>query len=135
MATQPREVQELQKRICSWTLSGALVLAAVFLILGEKAVAKGLVLGTCFSIVNFMLMGKSIPMMLGRSRAKANAIGFGSMMLRYGVLAIPVVVAVTRASFDLFAVIVGVFAVQMMILLDHFVFKRIQKGFKGSTTG
>jgi hypothetical protein len=126
MVTQHPEVQELQKRICSWALSGAFVIAAVFLILGEKAVAKGLVLGTCFSIINFVLMGRSIPMMLGRSRAKANFIGFGSMMARYGVLAIPIVVAVKRASFDLFAVIVGVFAVQIMILLDHFVLKRIQ---------
>jgi hypothetical protein len=92
MVTQHREVQEIQKRICSWALSGALIVAALFLILGEKAVAKGLVLGTCFSIVNFVLLGKSIPMMLGQSRAKANAIGFGSMLARYGVLAIPIVI-------------------------------------------
>ena len=127
MVTQHREVQELQKRICSWALSGALVLAALFLILGEKAVAKGLVLGTCFSIVNFVLLGKSLPMVLGQSRAKANVIGFGSMLARYGVLAFPIVIAVKWASFDLVAVIIGIFAVQMMILLDHLVLKRIQK--------
>jgi hypothetical protein len=133
MVTQHREVQEIQKRICSWALSGALIVAALFLILGEKAVAKGLVLGTCFSIVNFVLLGKSIPMMLGQTRARANVIGFGSMLARYGVLAIPIVMAVQWASFDLIAVIVGVFAVQMIILLDHLLLKRIQGRFKGSS--
>jgi hypothetical protein len=131
MVTQHREVQELQKRICSWALSGALILAVLFLILGEKTVAKGLVLGTCFSIVNFVLLGKSIPMMLGQSRARANAIGFGSMLARYGVLAIPIVIAVRWASFDLVAVVIGVFSVQIMILLDHFVIKRLQRSFTG----
>jgi hypothetical protein len=45
------------------------------------------------------------------------------------------VIAVKRASFDLFAAIVGIFAVQIMILLDHFVLKRIRRGLKGSTAG
>ena len=127
MTIQHDEVKELQKRVCSWALSGTLVFAVLFLILGEKAVAKGLVLGTCFSIVNFVLLGKSLPMVLGQSRAKANVIGFGSMLARYGVLAFPIVIAVKWASFDLVAVIIGIFAVQMMILLDHLVLKRIQK--------
>lgn len=135
MVTQHREVQEIQKRICSWALSGALIVAALFLILGEKAVAKGLVLGTCFSIVNFVLLGKAIPMMLGRSRRKARAIGFGSMLARYGVLAIPLVIAVQSASFDLVAVIIGIFAVQIVILLDHLVLRRLQKSVNGTTAG
>jgi hypothetical protein len=135
MTARNDEVKELQKRVCSRALSGALVVAALCLILGEKAVAKGLVLGTCFSIVNFLLLGKSIPMMLGRSRKKAGAIGFGSMLARYGVLAIPIVIGVKRASFDLTAVILGIFAVQIMILLDHLVLKRIQNRLKGSTAG
>lgn len=133
--TQHPEVRELQKRICSRALSGALIIAAVFLIFGEKAVAKGLVLGTCFSIANFLLMGKSIPMMLGRSKAKAKVIGFGSVMARYVVLGIPVVIALKQDSFDLFAAIVGIFAVQIMILLDHFVLERIRRSLKGSTAG
>ena len=127
MATQHREVQEIQKRICSWALSGALILAAVFLIFGEKAVAKGLVLGTCFSILNFVLLGKSIPVLLGRSRRKAGVLSFGSMLTRYAVLAVPIVIGVKRDSFDLVAVVIGIFAVQIMILLDHFVIQRIQR--------
>lgn len=135
MATQHREVRELQKRICSWALSGALILAAVFLIFAQKAVAKGLVLGTCFSILNFMLLGRSIPLLLGRSRAKAGVVGFGSMLTRYGVLAVPIVIGVKWATFDLVAVIIGVFAVQIMILLDHLVIQPIQRSLKGLSAG
>jgi len=134
MEAQHREVQELQKRICSFALTIALVVAALFLILGERAVAKGLVLGTCFSILNFVLLGKSVPMTLGQSRAKANIIGFGSMLARYAVLAIPMVIAVKMDSFSLVAVIIGIFSVQLMILLDHLVLKRIQESFSDSTT-
>ncbi|MBN2034973.1 MAG: hypothetical protein JW836_17035 [Deltaproteobacteria bacterium] len=130
MITQPREVQELQKRICSWAIGGALVLAALFLIMGQKPVAKGLVLGTCFSIINFVLLGKSIPMLLGQSRRKASVIGLGCVLARYGILAIPIVIGLKLASFDFVAAIIGVFAVQVMILLDHFVMKPIQKGYK-----
>lgn len=135
MATQHREVRELQKRICSWALSGALILAAVFLIFAQKAVAKGLVLGTCFSILNFMLLGRSIPLLLGRSRAKAGVVGFGSMLTRYGVLAVPIVIGVKWATFDLVAVIIGVFAVQIMILLDHLVIQPIQRSLEGLSAG
>lgn len=120
-----REVRDLQKRVCSWALSGTLIAAAVFLILGERAVAKGLVLGTCFSIVNFLLLASSIPMVLGQSRRRANVIGFGSMLARYAVLVVPLVIAVKSASFHFVAVVIGVFAVQIVILLDHVVLRRI----------
>lgn len=133
MVAQDREVQEFLKRICSWALSIALVIAVLFLVLGERAVAKGLLLGTCFSILNFVLLGKSIPMALGKSRAKANIIGFGSILTRYAVLAVPIVIAVKSPSFDLVAVIIGVFAVQMMIFLDHFVLSRRQGDSKVSS--
>lgn len=130
-----REVQEVQKKVCSWALSGTLVVAAVFLILGEKAVAKGLVLGTCFSVLNFLLLGRSIPMMLGQSRARANVIGFGSMLARYAVLVVPLVIAVKMASFDFIAVVIGVFSVQVVILLDHVVLRWILRAFGDSASG
>lgn len=130
-----REVQEVQKKVCSWALSGTLVVAAVFLILGEKAVAKGLVLGTCFSVLNFLLLGRSIPMMLGQSRARANVIGFGSMLARYAVLVVPLVIAVKMASFDFIAAVIGVFSVQVVVLLDHVVLRWILRAFGDSASG
>jgi hypothetical protein len=109
----------------------ALVLAVVFLILQEKAIAKGLVLGTCFSIVNFLLLGKSIPMVLGQSRPRANAIGLASIFSRYFLLAIPMVIAIKSVSFSFVAVVVGIFAVQIVTLFDYLVIQLILGGKKG----
>jgi hypothetical protein len=118
---QHREVLELQKRSCSWALGSALVIAAVLLVLGERALAKGLVLGTCFSILNFLLLGRSIPMVLGHGRGKASMIGLASVFARFGLLSVPLIIAVQSASFHFVAVVVGLFAVQIVTLIDYII--------------
>ena len=123
MKGRDNEIRELQKRICSWALLSALVVAVFFLLFQEKAVAKGLVLGTCFSILNFLLLSKSIPMTLGQSRPRASAIGLASMLSRYVVLSVPLVFALKSASFDFVAVVVGIFAVQIVLLVDSIVIR------------
>jgi len=70
-------------------------------------------------------MGKSIPKVLGRSRTKANAMGFMSILLRYFFLAIPLVIGMKYASFNFVAVVVGIFAIQIVMLVDHLAIKLI----------
>jgi len=123
MAKQHREVLELQKRTCSWALGGALVIAALFLVVGERALAKGLVLGTCFSILNFTLLSRSIPMLLGHGRGKASMIGLASVLTRFALLAVPLIIAVQSDSFHFVAVAVGIFAVQIVTLVDYIVIR------------
>ena len=106
-------------------MTAAIVVAIVLIFFDEKAIAKGLLLGTLFSIANFIIMGKFIPLTLGQSRPKASMIGFASIMLRYVVLAIPMVIAIKSASFSFVAAVVGIFAVQIMTLIDHMVIKPI----------
>ena len=125
---QNNEIRQAQKRICSWALSSALVLALFFLFLHEKAVAKGLVLGALFSIFNFLLLGRSISLLLGQSRRTANAIGLASTLARYGLLAIPMVVALKSISFDFLAVVIGIFAVQIVTLIDFVLIKPLLAG-------
>jgi len=120
-ANQKGEVDRFQRKICLWAMTYAFALAFIFLFFNEKAIAKGVVLGTCFSIINFFLMGKSIYMILGRSRAKANVMGFMSILLRYLFLGIPLLIGIKYASFNFVAVVVGIFAVQIVILVDHIV--------------
>jgi predicted lysophospholipase L1 biosynthesis ABC-type transport system permease subunit len=123
MAQEYDEVAREQKRISSRAMVCALILGGLLFLLGERAVAKGLVLGTCFSILNFYLLGKSIPMALGRTRRTAGFIGLGSLLVRYGVLAVPLVVAVQSASFNFVAAAVGIFAVQIATLFDYIVLR------------
>jgi hypothetical protein len=105
-------------------MTSAIVLALVFLVLDEKAIAKGLVLGTLFSIINFVLLGRSIPMTMGQSVGRARMIGLTSILCRYAVLAVPLVVGIKSDAFNFVAVVVGIFAVQIITLLDYTIIKR-----------
>jgi len=115
------EAGQLQRRICSVTLKSALVLALFFLIIQENAIAKGLVLGTLSSIINFLLLGISIPMTLGHTRYRAGFIGLISIVARYALLAIPLIIGIKLDSFNFVAVVIGVFAVQIVTLIEHLV--------------
>ena len=110
----------------------ALVIAAAFLIFGERALAKGLVLGTCFSILNFLILSRSIPMVLGRSRRKAGMIGLASVLIRFALLAVPLIIALRSASFHFVAAAVGLFAVQIVTLVDHIAIRplTVEKGMR-----
>ena len=47
------------------------VIAGIFLVfIGHQPIGKGLVLGAIFSVVNFVLMGETLPMRLGKSKRK-----------------------------------------------------------------
>ena len=125
---QQKELGRVQKKICSWSMTSALIVAVFFMLVHERAIAKGLLLGTCFSIINFILMGRSIPMTLGQSRAKASLIGLVSILSRYVVLAIPMIMAIKMASFNFVAVVVGIFAVQIITLVDHILIRPVLDG-------
>ncbi|NQU13486.1 MAG: ATP synthase subunit I [Desulfobacteraceae bacterium] len=123
--SESNDISKIQKRICSWAMASALVLAFFFIFIGEKAIAKGLVLGTCFSILNFVLLGRSIAVTLGHTRRKAGFIGFVSIFSRYIILAVPLVVAIKFPAFDFIAAVIGVFAVQIVTLVDYVVIRPI----------
>ena len=80
---------------------------------------KGLILGTVFSIVNFILIGEIIPYKIGKSKKKTFGLSLGSIFVRYLLMAIPIIMAVKLEQFHLFSVIAGIFMVQVMILGDH----------------
>jgi hypothetical protein len=80
---------------------------------------KGLILGTLFSVVNFVLMGELIPLQLGHTKSKTYLISFGSIVIRYGLFALPLLVAIKFEQFNLWTVICGIFMIQIVILVDH----------------
>ena len=125
---QPNEVSRVQRRICSWSAFSAIFTALLFVVFEEKAVAKGILLGALFSIINFILLGKSIPLALGRSRPRAGMIGLASILGRYVLLAIPMVIAIKSTSISFIAVVVGVFAVQIVTLFHYMVIRPLTEG-------
>jgi hypothetical protein len=112
-------VKEVQKKYASRALTLAIGVGLLLILMGHKPVGKGLVLGTIFSVLNFMLMGKSIALNFGRSKAKTISLSLGSIIFRYLLLAIPLVAAVKYEQFNLVAATVGIFMIQLVILAEQ----------------
>lgn len=113
-------VRETQKKYCSRAMIAAIAVAFVLILAGQKGIGKGLVLGTLFSVFNFILMGETLPMRIGKPKRATFMLSFGSVFLRYMLLAVPVVVAIKIDGINLFAAILGIFMVQLVVVADHF---------------
>jgi hypothetical protein len=115
-----KEIRETQKKYCSLSLVAAIIVGFFLIIAGQSTVGKGLILGTLFSSINFALMGEVLPHKVGKSRRKTYLISFGSIISRYVLLAIPIILGIKFPHrFNLIAVIIGIFMVQLVILLDY----------------
>ncbi len=111
-------VSQTQKKYGSRAMIVAIVIAFMLILIDLKPVAKGLVLGTIFSVINFVLIGQTLPMRLSKSKRGAFLISLTSIVFRYAILAIPLVVAVKFEQFELPAAILGIFMVQLTILAE-----------------
>ena len=102
----------------------AICVSVIFILLGHKPIGKGFLLASIFSVINFMLMAQFSPMKLGKSRLKANSMALFSVIFRYAILAVPLIISIKMSSLNFFAVAVGLFAVQLVIVLDQVILKR-----------
>ncbi len=116
---QMETLKQTQKKYATRTLTLAIVIALFLILIGQKPVAKGLILGTVFSVLNFILMGKTIILKFGKSKRKTFSISMGSIIFRYLLLAIPLVTALKFEQFNLMAAILGIFMIQLVILTEH----------------
>ncbi len=117
-------VRAIRNKYCSQAMLAAVAVAVLLLLVGEKALGKGLILGTLFSIVNFVLMAHLIPRTLAGSRTVSSAAAFGSILFRFSLLAVPLVVSLKVDAIHFIGVVVGLFMVQLTLLFDHFVRNR-----------
>jgi asparagine N-glycosylation enzyme membrane subunit Stt3 len=112
-------VKQTQKKYGSRAIWIAIIVGLCFLLAGQKPVGKALVLGTIFSVSNFVLIGQALPLRIGKSKGKTIFISLGSIFCRYILMAVPIVVAVKFEQFDLVGAIIGLFMIQFVILADH----------------
>ncbi len=118
-------VRALQKKLCSQAMLVAVLGGGVLIVVGEKAVGKGLILGTLFSVLNFVLMAQFLPRSTAAgSAARAGAAAMGSILLRFALLAVPLILSLRMDSIHFIGVVVGLFMVQLSILYDTLVRKR-----------
>ncbi|MDX9785758.1 MAG: ATP synthase subunit I [Desulfobacterales bacterium] len=109
-------IRQIQKKYCSRAIILAIVLGLGFILAGYKPIGKGLILGTLFGILNFILMGETLPWRVGQSKNKATAISAVSILFRYALLAIPIFIGVRFPEFNVAAAIIGIFMVQFVLL-------------------
>ena len=113
--------REAQKKYCSRAMLAALLVGGGLILAGLPALGKGLIAGTLFSVLNFILIAESLPHKLGKSRSKASVISMGWILLRFGLMAIPLVLAIKFHLFDPATTAAGLFCVQLVILTEQVV--------------
>ncbi len=112
-------VRHIQKKYCSHAMIVAIIIGSLLIIADLRPIGKGLLLGTLFSILNFVLMGQAIPHQLGKAKRATFWVSLSSLSFRYTLLALPIIAALKFEQINLFAVVAGIFLVQLMILVDQ----------------
>lgn len=97
----------------------AISAALIFVVFGNKPVAKGLILGTLFSIINFVLMAQTLPVQLNKNKGKTFMVCLGSIWMRYLLLVVPLLAAVHFEALNIFGTAAGIFMIQLVILARH----------------
>ena len=115
------QIRQTQKKYCSLAMTLAIFAGISFFLFDLKPIGKGLILGTIFSILNFVLMGESLPMKIGQSKNKTLGLSFLSIFLRYGLMAIPLIAAIKLERFNFTATVCGLLMVQLVILTDEII--------------
>jgi hypothetical protein len=112
-------VRQTQKKYGSRAMIIAII-AGFFLILADqKTIGKGFILGTVFSVINFVMIGQTLPLRLSQTKRKTFLFSLGSIVFRYTLLAVPLILAIKFEQFDLPAAICGIFMIQLVILVDY----------------
>ncbi|MBL0700883.1 MAG: ATP synthase subunit I [Desulfosarcina sp.] len=112
-------IRQTQKKYASIAIFVAITAGLVLILAGLRPFGKGFILGTLFSIINFILIGETIPMKIGSTKKKSVWISLGSIYFRYIILAVPLFLAIKMEDFNLIAVVAGIFSVQLIILVDN----------------
>lgn len=120
VSTPQYSLRQVQHRYCTIALVITVAAGAGFMVLGFPTLGKGLILGAIFSVVNFIAMAVLLPLQFNPNRKKGAVLSFFSILLRYFLMAAPLMAAIKLPQFALSTVVVGLFMVQIAILGDQF---------------
>ena len=127
------ELIKFKKDLTKQMLMTTAAVSAGFVLLGYIPAAKGFVLGSLCSVINFRLMVRQAPRRLGRERKSATWHSFSGLTLRLLILALPLYAAFRSPGVDIIWAAVGIFNLQLSVLIYNF-FKGQSKVIDGSTT-
>jgi hypothetical protein len=110
----------LQRTLTKKTLFLALAAACICLAFNQKAAAKGIALGSVFSVADFKLMALLLPRRLvGHSRSSV----YLGLICRFFLLSIPLILALKLPSFNFAATVVGLLLTKAAVFYHFFLSK------------
>lgn len=112
--------RELQKKYGARVMFLAIAVWIVFYILDMPDIGRGFLLGAVASVINFALLGESLARRMGLTGRKLQLNIYSSLVIRLLIMAVPLYLGIKSDRFNIFAVIVGLFMIQIMILAHHF---------------
>ena len=115
-----------QRRISKRAFGSSVLIGLIVFFVGYKSVARGLLLGSMFSVLNFNVMALVLPHQIGYQRRKATVVACASLFGRLAMLAIPIAIGFYFERFNLISTIVGLFAVPLFLLFDRVILARIR---------
>jgi hypothetical protein len=118
-------LHRFQRRVARQTFTLFVVAGLILFAMGYEPVARGLVLGSLFSVLNFMLMAHLLPYQVGYKRRGATMFAGLSILVRMGMMAVPLVVALKYEAFHWIAAAVGLFAIPVGIFIDQWIAQRL----------
>jgi len=106
----------------------ALLVASFSLFFGWESVARGFGLGALFSVVNFKMLAMSVYRRLARQKKGLTLEAMLSFWLRYGLLAVPIILAAKLPQIDLVSTIVGLFSILFSIYFYFLLELKVTEG-------
>ncbi|OGP60635.1 MAG: hypothetical protein A2V65_08520 [Deltaproteobacteria bacterium RBG_13_49_15] len=116
---QREPTRDFQKKYCKRALTAAIFIGLITILAGFKSAGKGLVLGTLFSVANFIALAYLLPLNMHQKRVKASIFSFLSIVGRYALMVIPLILTLKMKDFYLPATVAGLFMVQITILVEQ----------------
>ena len=111
---------KLQRTLTKNTLFLALATACICLAFNQKAAAKGVALGSIFSVAEFKLMALLLPRRLvGQSRISV----YLGLICRFVLLSIPLILALKLPSINFAATVVGLLLMKAAVFYHYFISK------------
>ena len=116
-----------QRRLARGGFTAVVAVALVMYVAGYGSLARGVVLGALFSVLNFVLMAQILPYQLGvgRNRGRASLVALGSLGLRLALMAVPLIVSARSDRFNFWATAAGLFTIPVSIFVDHTIVRRL----------
>ena len=110
----------LQRTLIKKTLFFGLAAACICLALNQKAAAKGIALGSVFSVADFKLMALLLPRRLAGQR-RSNV--FFGLVCRFVLLSIPLILAIKLPSINFAATVGGLLLTKAAVFYHFFLSK------------